>query len=250
LFFDKIFSQGLGVKDIFLATSGFVGPNMAAVYGNGVTAPSSGYTEQSLGPNRVGYFSQLPYLRYWGRNGSPDSIHRGVSLNIDVLCATLGPPAAVIPTLATRMMGETNRQVVDRTTKDCGQACHNAMINPLGFAFEHFDGMGQYRDTEKDIDGKTDLPIDSSGSYTFIDGTKNYSGAPDLMQVLANGQQSHMCYAKKLAGFSLQRDIVDADMPLLTALASSSMSSTGSVKQMMLDLVKQKAFSTRFGGAQ
>ena len=43
-FFDKIFTQGLGVKDILTSTSGFVGPGMAALYG--VTAPASGVTRE------------------------------------------------------------------------------------------------------------------------------------------------------------------------------------------------------------
>jgi len=249
LFFDKIFSKGLGVKDIFLSTTGFVGKNMAAVYGSGVTAPSSGYTEQSLGANRVGFFTQLPYLMFWGRNAEPDSIHRGVRLNQDVMCATLGPPALAVPMLPTKQPGETNRELVDMTTGGCGQACHNEMINPIGFAFEHFDGMGQYRDKEKDTTGAL-LDIDSSGTYAFTDGTKSYAGAPELMKILADGQQTHMCYAKKLAAFALQRDVVEGDMPLLTTLATASVQSSGSVKQMMLDLVKQNTFRTRFGGAQ
>jgi len=248
LFFDKIFTSGKGVKDIFLSTTGFVGPNMAAVYGGSVTAPASGYSEQDLGPNRVGYFTQLPYLMYWARNGQPDSIHRGVTLNMDVLCATLGPPAIAVPMLPARVAGETNRTLVDKTTSGCGQLCHNAMINPIGFAFEHYDGMGQYRTTEKDIAG-ADLPIDSSGTYTFTDGKQTYDGAPALMQAMANGQQAHACYAKKLASYGLQRDIIPADMPLVTDLAKASVSS-GSVKQVIVELVKQDAFRTRFGGAQ
>jgi len=249
LFFDKIFSKNLGVKDIFLSTSGFVGPNMAAVYGNGVTVPSTGYTEQPLGDNRIGFFTQLPYPMYWGRNGGPDSIHRGVTLNVDVLCATLGPPSIVLPTLPERQPGQTNRDIVDLTTSGCGRACHNAMINPIGFAFEHYDGMGRYRTTEKDVTG-AELTIDSSGTYTFTDGTKTYKDAGELMQAMANGQQAHACYAKKIASYGLQRDVVEADMPLLTALASPSMSNGSSVKQMILDLVKQDAFRTRSGGAQ
>jgi len=248
LFFDKLFTSGKGVQDIFLSTTGFVGPNMAAVYGNGVTAPSSGYTEQNLGPNRVGYFTQLPYLMYWARNGEPDSIHRGVTLNLDVLCATLGPPALAIPTLPAKLAGETNRVVVDKTTSGCGQLCHNAMINPIGFAFEHYDGMGQYRTTEKDITG-AELPIDSSGTYTFTDGSKSYDGAAALMDAMANGQQAHACYSKKLASYGLQRDVVPADMPLVTDLATTSLSSR-SIKQVMLELVKQDAFRTHSGGAQ
>jgi hypothetical protein len=245
LFFDKVFSQGLGVKDIFLSKVGFVGANMASLYGGGVAAPASGYVERDLGANRLGYFTQLPFLLLYAHNAESDSIHRGVSMSLDVLCAPLGPPAAELPPLPTVMPGETNRQRVDRHTKGCGLACHNNMINPLGFAFENFDGMGQYRETEKN--GNDMLPIDSSGSFNFVDGTKTWKNATELMQLLASDAQSHLCYSKKLASFGLQRDVVAADRPMLDQLAAVSASST--VKQVIVDLVKQAAFRSR-GGAQ
>jgi hypothetical protein len=248
LFFDKIFSQGLGLKDVFLSTKGFVGRNMAALYEGGVSAPASGYTEQELGSRRVGYFLQLPFLVLYAHNDEPDSIHRGVTMSLDVLCAPLGPPAGEIPPLPTPKPGQTNRQRVDEHTKGCGTICHNQMINPLGFAFENFDGMGQYRETE--MSGGQALPIDSSGSFDFVDGTKSYNDAVELMQVLATDSQAHLCYSKKLASFGLQRDVVEADMPMLTALSTTSMSSNGSVKQVILELVQQDAFRTRAGGAQ
>ena len=247
LFFDKIFSQGLGVKDIFLSTTGFVGTNMAPLYG-GMAAPASGFAERDLGNNRLGYFMQLPFLTLYAHNADPDSIHRGVSMSLDVLCAPLGPPAAEIPPLPAAMPGQTNRMRVDAHTKGCGTVCHNNMINPLGFAFENFDGMGQYRETEKN--GSEMLPIDSSGSFDFVDGTKTYTNAADLMKVLATDQQAHICYSKKLASFGLQRDVVDGDVPLLTQLAATSASTNGSVKQVMLDLVQQDAFRVRSGAAQ
>jgi hypothetical protein len=94
------------------------------------------------------------------------------------------------------------------------------------------------------------LSIDSSGSFAFVDGTKTYANAAELMQVLASDQQAHLCYTKKLAGYALQRDIVAADLPLLAQLAAVSKSATGSVKQVMVDLVQQDAFRTRAGGVQ
>jgi len=178
----------------------------------------------------------------------PDSIHRGVSMALDVLCAPPGPPAADIPPLPATMPGQTNRMRVDAHTKGCGTVCHNNMINPLGFAFENFDGMGQYRTTEKN--GDQDLPIDSSAAFAFVDGSKTYQNAGDLMKVMAADPQTHLCYSKKLASFALQRDIIPVDIPLLSELASVSESSTGSVKQVLVDLVKQDAFRTRSGGAQ
>jgi hypothetical protein len=246
LFFDKIYSKGLGLKEILTSTTGFVGPGMAPLYEGNIPAPAGGFVEKDLGAKRVGYFSQLPFLTLYAHNADPGSIKRGVSLNLDVLCAVLGPPATVIPDIPERKPGQTSREAISELTGQCGQACHNQMINPLGFAFEHFDGMGKYRDTEKN--GTDDLPIDSTGSFAFIEGEKSFKDAADLMQLMASGQQAHLCYGKKMSSFALQRDVVAADMPLLTSLAAASMASGGSVKQLMLGLVKNDAFRTR--GAQ
>ena len=241
-FFDDILTQGRGLKEILTSTTGYVGPGTASLYG--LSAPASGYVQKDLGPQRVGWFAQVPYLALYGFNGDPDSIHRGVTLNLDLLCATLGPPAANLPPIPPLEPGETNRHRIDTLTSGCGSSCHNDMINPLGFSFEHFDGMGQFRDTENG-----GLPIDSSGSYTFADGnTKSWDDAAGLMQVLASTPQTHTCYAKKLASYGLQRDIVASDMPLLNTLTSSSMASTGSLKQMIVDLVRNDAFRTHVGG--
>ena len=216
---------------------------MAALYG--LTAPASGsYAQADLGAKRVGYFSQLPYLTLHGHNAEANSIKRGVTLNLDVLCATLGPPATTIPPVPPLDPGQTNRHRIDKLTGGCGMSCHNDMINPLGFSFEHFDGMGQWRDTENG-----GLTIDSSGSYTFADGTtKTWTDAAGLMQVLASTPQTHTCYAKKLASFGLQRDVIANDMPLLTSMTSASMASaTSSEKQLIIQLVRSDAFRTHGG---
>lgn len=246
LFFERIFSQNLGVKDVFLSTTGFVGPKLAALYGAG--APASGFAERDLGGGRAGYFQQIPFLMLYAHNADPDSIHRGVTMSLDVLCAPLGFFVGELPQLPARKPGQTNRVRVDAHTKGCGTKCHNDMINPLGFAFDNFDGMGRYREVET-YPNET-LPIDSSGSFNFIDGAKSYENAAELMQTLASDQQAHLCYSKKLASFALQRDIVEADAPLLVELARVSSGSNGSVKQVVVDLVKQPAFRTRAGGVQ
>jgi hypothetical protein len=178
-----------------------------------------------------------------GNNADPNSILRGVTLNLDVLCATLGPPAANLPPIPALQPGQTNRQRIDTLTGTCGASCHNDMINPLGFAFEHFDGMGAWRDTENG-----GLAIDSSGSYTFADGTtKTWTDAAGLMQVMAATSQTHTCYSKKLASYGLQRDVIASDMPMLNALTSASMASGGSVKQLIVQLVRNDAFRTHGG---
>jgi hypothetical protein len=241
LFFDRIFREGLGVKDILTSTKGFVGPNMAPLYG--LPSVASGFEERDLGAERVGYFSQLPYLTLYATNNTPDAIHRGLDLNLSVLCADPGAPGQV-PPLPPQMAGQTNRQRVTALTAGCGGECHNSYINPVGFAFENFDGMGQLRTIDNGV------PVDTTGSYPFAEGVKSFMGAADLMKMMAEGSQAHLCYAKKLTGFALQRDIVETDRPLLETLKTTSMAASGSIKQVIVELVKNPAFRTRVGGAQ
>jgi hypothetical protein len=239
LFFDRIFSQGLGLRDILTSTVGFVGPAMATVYG---VQAGAGFEERDLGPERPGYFTQQPYLSLYAFNAEPDSIHRGVTLNLEILCADLEPAVPDLPPVPPLGPSETNRERITTLTSGCGRECHNHFINPLGFAFENFDGMGQVRTTEN---GK---PIDTAGAYPFAEGVFSFANAAELMQLMANGKQAHACYSKKIASYALQRDIVATDLPLLDTMAAVSMSTSGSVKQVMIELAKNPAFTTRVGG--
>jgi hypothetical protein len=222
------------------STVGFVGPGMAPLYG--VQAPPNGFVELDLGPERPGYFTQLPYLSLYALNDEPDSIHRGVTLNLQVLCAEPGAAIPDLPPVPPLAEGETNRERITTLTSACGGECHNYYINPIGFAFENFDGMGQFRETEN---GK---PVDTASAYPFAEGVLNFADAAELMQIMANGKQAHACYSKHLASYALQRDIVEADLPLLDTMAAVSMANAGSVKQVMIELAKSPTFTTRLGG--
>ena len=80
----------------------------------------------------------------------------------------------MIPPLPEVMPGQTNRERVTAFTGKgtCGESCHGNYINPLGFAFENFDAMGQVRTMDN---GKT---IDTTGDYPFVDGTQSFMPAP------------------------------------------------------------------------
>jgi len=194
--------------------------------------------------NRAGWYSQAPYLTQWAINDAPDSIHRGVRINLDSLCLELGPPSMMLPPVPALMPNQTNRQRYEGLTNGCGAPCHTVYINPLGFAFENFDGVGRFRTTDN---GQA---IDTTGSYPFAEGTKQFSGATDLMKTIANGKQAHQCWSKKMASYALERDIVDAERPMVESLGAVSAASGGSLKQVMLALVQSDAFRTRVGGGQ
>lgn len=241
-FFDRIFSNSLGVREMLTTQTAFATPAMGKLYG--IELQGSEMQEVTLDAARPGYFTQLPFLIVNSVNLVPDSIHRGVSLNHQVLCAEVPPPTAANVALPARQEGQSNRELVEAGTGTgtCGAACHGTYINPLGFAFENFDGMGQLRDSDA---GK---PVNTSATYPFTEGNVEFSGAAGLMQEMAERSQAHTCYAKHLAGFFLQRDLVAADQPMVDSLAQASANSDASIKELLLSLVTSPAFTTRPSG--
>jgi hypothetical protein len=237
-FFERVFAQDFGLHEILTSTVGYVGPGMAAIYG--VPPPAAGLEERDLGSTRKGYFAQLPYLALHAFNEQPDPIHRGLTLNLDFLCADPGDPIPNLPPVPPVMPGQTNRELIAMLTEGCGYQCHTYYINPLGFAFENFDGMGRMRDIDN---GK---PVNTRAAYPFAEGLKEFADSAELMQVMAESRQAHACYSKKIASHALQRDIVESDLPMLDAMTAVSLSG-GSLKQVMLALVRDPAFRTRRG---
>jgi uncharacterized protein DUF1592/uncharacterized protein DUF1588/uncharacterized protein DUF1585/uncharacterized protein DUF1595/uncharacterized protein DUF1587 len=238
-FLSDLFESGGGLTELLTSTRGFVDARTAALYG--VQSGSEELEAVDLGPDRPGFFTRIGFLAYNGTLRDPDSIHRGVEINRVILCARLQPPPGVIPALPTIRPDQTNRERVSAHTGPgtCGAGCHATIINPIGFAFENFDALGQLRDTDN---GK---PVDTAGEYAFADGLKGFDGATGLMQLLAESPQAHACFAEHLMQFTLGRDLVEADRPLVDRLEAASLASRSSIKDLVLSVVTDPGFSHR-----
>jgi hypothetical protein len=243
LFFDAIFSQGQGLRELLTSTTAYVNPATAPFYG--VTASGAGFRPVDVGLDRPGILTRLGFLALNGTLRDPDPIHRGVTINQKILCAKLAPPNVEIPPLPMQMEGQTNRERVTAHTGPgtCGASCHADIINPLGFAFENFDAVGQLREFDN---GK---PVDTASEYEFTDGLKAFAGASDLATLLAESPQAHACYTKHLAEYGLSRDLAEGDRSLTNQLVSASITPGSSIKHMMLDVIQSPAFRVRGGGA-
>jgi hypothetical protein len=237
-FFDLIFAQDLGLRELLTSKQAYVGPGLAPFYG--VDAPA-GLELEDVGPSRSGYFMQVPFLMLWSDGTEPNPIQRGLHLEQSLLCGpsrpdTTGPDLPPIPVF---VPGQTNRQRFEQLTASCGATCHG-YIDPLGFAFENFDGFGQKRELDKG------QPVDTSASYPFAEGVEQFADGNELMTILANSAQVHTCYAKHVTGYALGRDVVESDRPLLESLANVSRSK--SLKELIVALVRDPAFRTRKDG--
>ncbi len=245
MFFRHIYEANLGLAEILTSTQGFVGPALSPFYG--INPPPATPTLMELGPERSGYFAQVPYLMLLGDDGHSDAIHRGVFLNYQLLCAKLPVPPGEIPPLSAPDPNQTDRDRIEEHTGfgTCGEACHGGYINPLGYAFENFDGLGRIRAIDNGF------PVNTASAYPIgEDGMVPFSGAPELMSVLADSKEAHSCLAKSLMSYGLQRDVVAEDQAMIDQLTSVSQSQTGSIKEILRALVKSPAFLARPGAAQ
>jgi MYXO-CTERM domain-containing protein len=102
------------------------------------------------------------------------------------------PPEAASTPLPTDASLVTNRQKTEVLTSrpECA-ACHEPFINPLGFALESFDAVGQ---TQSVDNGE---PIDTTATVIVYPDSIPVTGAAELMQALANSPRPRLCYAQK-----------------------------------------------------
>jgi hypothetical protein len=241
LFFDRIFSQNQGFREILTSTVGFINAATAPFYDR--TATGSGFQEVDLGEERPGFMTRVGFLAYNGTLRDPDPIHRGVDVINRLLCADMIPPAdlEILP-LPDPVPGQTNRE---RVTAHTGQGvcagCHVATINPIGFAFENFDAMGQLRTTD------ANKPVDTSGEYEWPEGPKSFSGAKEFLAQMAESGQPHACFSMHLAEYALARDIGSADAALVTKIQEISLRQQSSEKEAILAVVQDPSFTVRAG---
>jgi len=233
------------VAELLTAPYTFVNADLAAIY-DLAGAFDGSFSQASFGPTehpeRGGLLTQLGFLASHG--GLTGSIHRGVFINHRLLCTELPPPPDALPPIpADDGMTMTSRQRIELHTGPgtCGESCHGTFINPVGFAFESFDGLGQYRTEE------FGMPVDASASFEFADGPSSFDGAAEFNGAIASRVQTHDCYTKQWVEYALGRDTAGSDLDLIQDLGDASLAGL-SIRELIIGLVQAEEFRTRNTG--
>lgn len=109
------------------------------------------------------------------------------------------PPAAPpnVPALTDKLPdGLTLRQTFELHRKDPACASCHQIMDPIGFALENFDAVGNYRTMDNGA------PVDASGQ--LADGTPIGSAA-DLAHAIAEDDDFPICVAKQLLTYAVGR---------------------------------------------
>jgi hypothetical protein len=240
LFMSDVVTSGGSIGDFLTSRTTFVNEELAALYGvEGITGTEMQRVE--LDPTeRAGLLTRLGFLAKNATLTEPDPIHRGVFINLSILCREITAPPVIPDDLMP--VGDTNRERINSITGPgtCGAGCHGTIINPLGFGLETYDAVGALR---ADDNG---FAIDDTATYAFESGrTITYDGPIEMSEALAASQEPHDCYATRLIELAQGRDVRDEDSPLVFRAGRGSMEGSLSIEDVLLELVTSRSFRTR-----
>lgn len=180
------------------------GPGLAI---RGVDATGDAGRVELPAERAVGLLTQPAFLAAHAHSNQTSPILRGRALRERLFCQPLPDPpptvAAVPPALAAGLTTR-ERYAAHRSAGAACASCHD-LIDDLGFALEHFDAIGRYREREQ---GK---PIDATGKLTATDVDGAFDGAGELAARMVDSPQVSRCYARQWLRFALGRGDSDRD---------------------------------------
>jgi hypothetical protein len=219
-FFEEIVvARGASVAGLLTTPLTFVTDATAPFYGLTAGTFGSQLTKVELDPaKRAGVLTQLGFLSKYGSQSQSDPILRGVHISLDILCSSLPAPPNDIPPLPALLDGQTNRQRVEALTGNAPcSACHATFINPLGFAFESYDAIGQWREADNG------QPVNSSATFQLDGKEVSYNGPVELSQLLAKSPAVHRCYSKNWLEYVMGRKPAAEEAAVLDKVAAASL---------------------------
>lgn len=169
-------------------------------------------------------------------------IYRGLFVREQLLCQPLPPPpAAAAANPPQAMPGVSTRERFEGHSVDPAcKGCHSLM-DPIGFAFENYDAIGQYRTEDRG------LPIDASGQLTGTDVDGPFQGIEGLADKLRQSPQAQACAARQWFRYVIQRFDQPSDscstQPLIDAFTASGLrfdSLRGSVVETPAFLLRRR----------
>jgi hypothetical protein len=224
---------------LFTSNRSFVNGTLAALYGlNGATGTA--LTPVTLDPTqRAGLFTQLSFLTMHGDSGGSFPTRRGAEILRRVFCEDIEVPAnIVVPDVKPPSPGVTTRQRFAEHSQNPCATCHQ-LIDPIGFAFENYDGIGRYRTTDNG------QPVDASGRLPLDSRTVAFKDAVDLMPTLAASDEVRSCLATQWMRYLLRREETPGDLPSLDAAKKAFRDSSYDLRALLVAIVGSDAFTRR-----
>ncbi len=222
----------------------FLNEKLATHYGvPGVTGDELRRVALPPGSPRGGVLTQGTVLAVTSNPTRTSPVKRGLFVLENILGTPPPPAPPDVPELE-----EARKQFAGREPKlsemlaahrgnPLCHSCHSRM-DPLGLAFENFNALGGWRDTE------ARQPIDSAGQLAT---GERFANLVELKRVLARDRRAdvYRCLAEKVFTYALGRAAEPGDAHTLDAITERLLARGGRATELLLGVIESPAFQRR-----
>lgn len=240
MFFNAILRENRPLTEFLDAKYTYVNQRLAEFYGiPGVYGPQFRRVELT-NTKRGGLLSQGSILTVTSYPNRTSVVQRGKWVLENLLGTPPPAPPPNVPALDPHgkdgKMSMRQSLELHRANPVCA-SCHSKM-DPIGFALENFDGIGQWRDKDNG------LPIDSSG--VLPDGSA-FDGAAGLRQALLTAHKDEFVatFTEKLMTYALGRGIEPYDRPAMRSVMREAAKENTTIPSLINAIVRSPEFQMR-----
>jgi hypothetical protein len=244
MFMDHVmFEEDGSLEALFSGTRAYVNAPLAKLYGVNGPSNANDWAWVDLDPTqRAGMLTRAGFLAVHATQTVTSPIRRGVYMLTEVLCVDLpSPPANVDNTPVEATEGDANsvrQATLKRTGSPACAGCH-VQINELGFAFEHYDAVGRWQDSEAATGSAIDATATLAKAGEGLDGPVD--GALELSARLAKSPEVARCATHKWFELALRRSPVALDACSIQRIQAKT-TETRSIRELLLAMVESDAF--------
>lgn len=240
-FVNQVLRSGDGtLGTLFTTPDTYLNQQLADYYG-ATSVSGAGFTRVSLpAGQRSGLLTQGSFMANFAHGTQSSPVLRGKFILNQLLCVAIPPPPDDANTSlpAPDPAKSARQQLIEITDVNPCNACH-ARLNPPGFAFDHFDGLGRYRIKDRGFD------IDTTGLVSVGDLQGSYKDHDEFVRLLATSETVRSCLATKWFTYANGRPPKEQDACSLAKATDSFRASSGNVRELLLTMIETPAFLYR-----
>ena len=239
MFFGSIMREDRNVLDLLNADYTFVNERLAKHYGIPGIYGSQFRRVKVTNEERRGLLGQGSILTVTSEANRTSPVKRGKFILEAILGTPPPAPPPNVPPLkeneGAQVMSVRARLELHRKNPPCS-GCH-AVMDPLGFSLENFDGIGEWR--TKEPGGA----VDPSGQ--LADGTKIDGPVALRNAIMRHPEQFVRTLTEKMLTYGLGRGLEYYDMPTVRGIARDASRNDYKFSSIVLGIVKSAPFQMR-----
>jgi hypothetical protein len=241
LLFTSVVRENRSALTLLDADYTFVNERLAKHYGISGVYGSRFRRVPVTDPNRRGLLGHASLLSMTSVANRTSPVLRGKYIISNLLNTPPLPPPAVVPDLAESAQKDhptTVRQQLERHRANPVCASCHRNIDPVGFALENYDAVGQWRTATRE-----GLAIDTAG--VLSDGSKIDSPTALRQALMARPDVFVGTITEKMLIYALGRGLEPVDMPVVRSVVKNAAADNYAMQSIVLGIVKSVPFQMR-----